>query len=563
VLIPLSEPFRTIFGFHYESSSAVAPADAERNIRVRMSESSTPRAAVPAPESLDSSLLRTLMDTSADRIYFKDLESRIVRNNAAHARSLGAPSPESCAGRTDFDFFSKDHAEQAYADEQRIIRTGEPIIAKVERTTLRDGRRGWASTTKMPWRDAAGRIIGTFGLTRDITEAHEAERRLNDERILLRTILDHLPSRLYVKDVNSRYVLNNRSHLDLLGAPSQESALGRTTTDFFPGPRGEQALADDRRAFGGESLINVEKSDFGPEGDVHWSLVTKVPLHDAHGEIVGLVGISHDITRRKVAEEEARRRGQEMEADLRMARQVQEAFLNRPYPVFPGATAAGRLRFAHRYLPASTLGGDFFDIMRVSDSRCGVLVCDVMGHGVRAGLLTALIRGVAEEVGTRTTDPVAVVAEINRSLMPIVEQTGQPVFATVFFALIDLATGRLDYANAGHPAPLIRHARGEIERLSPADPEPAAGLMADFSYSRLSAEFLPGDLLLAFTDGVFEALGAEGQIFGETRIREVLAATAGRPAEEINQRLIAAVRDFSGRDSFEDDVCVVAIEALR
>ena len=169
-----------------------------------MSESPSPRAGVPAPESPDSSLLRTLMETSPDRIYFKDRESRIVRNNAAHARSLGAPSPEACTGRTDFDFFSREHAERAFDDEQRIIRTGEPIIAKVERTTRLDGRRGWASTTKLPWRDAAGAIIGTFGVTRDITEAHEAERRLNDERILLRTILDHLPSRLYVKDVNSR-----------------------------------------------------------------------------------------------------------------------------------------------------------------------------------------------------------------------------------------------------------------------------------------------------------------------------------------------------------------------
>lgn len=526
-----------------------------------MSESPSPRAAVTASESLESSLLRTLMENSPDRIYFKDRESRIVRNNAAHARSLGAASPEACAGRTDFDFFSREHAEQAFADEQRIIRTGEPVIAKVERTTLRDGRRGWASTSKLPWRDAAGNIIGTFGVTRDITEAHEAERRLNDERILLRTILDHLPSRLYVKDVTSRYVLNNRAHLDMLGAASQEAAVGRSISDFFPGARGEQALADDRRAFAGESVINVEKSDFSPDGDVHWSLVTKVPLHDTHGEIVGLVGISHDITRRKVAEEEVRRRSQEMEADLRMARQVQEAFLNRPRPVFPGGAESGRLRFAHRYVPASSLGGDFFDVLRISDTRCGVLVCDVMGHGVRAGLLTALVRGVAEEVGTRTADPVAVVSEVNRSLMPIVEQTGQPVFATVFFAIIDLETRRLDYASAGHPAPLLRSGTGEVQRLAPADPEPAAGLMRDFAYSRLTAHFHPGDLLLAYTDGVLEAADAAGQIFGETRIREVLKTTAGRTADQVNDQLIAAVQEFSGRSSFEDDVCVVAVEA--
>jgi len=527
-----------------------------------MSENSSPRAAAPSSESLDSSLLHTLMDTSPDRIYFKDRESRIVRNNAAHARSLGTTSPEACVGRTDFDFFSREHAEQAFADEQRIIRTGEPMIAKVERTTLRDGRRGWASTTKMPWKDAAGNIIGTFGVTRDITEAHEAERRLNDERILLRTILDHLPSRLYVKDVNSRYVLNNRAHLELLGAPSQESAVGRTTADFFPGPRGDQALADDRRAFAGESVINVEKSDFGPDGDVHWSLVTKVPLHDAYGEIVGLVGISHDITRRKVAEEEVKRRSQEMETDLRMTRQVQEAFLNRPYPVFPRDGGSSRLAFAHRYIPASTLGGDFFDILRISDSRCGVLVCDVMGHGVRAGLLTALIRGVAEEVGLRTADPVAVVTEINRSLMPIVEQTGQPVFATVFFGLIDLTSRRLSFTCAGHPAPLLRHVGGRIERLTPQDPEPAAGLLADFRYTCLETDFQSGAQLLAYTDGILEATNAGGQIFGETRIKAVLAATEGLAATELNERLVGAVQAFSGRQAFEDDVCVVAIEAM-
>lgn len=525
-----------------------------------MSESPSPRAGNPASESLDSSLLRTLMENSPDRIYFKDRESRIVRNNAAHARSLGAPSPEACTGRTDFDFFAREHAEQALADEQRIIRTGEPIIAKVERTTLRDGRRGWASTTKVPWRDAAGNIIGTFGVTRDITAAHEAERRLNDERILLRTILDHLPSRLYVKDVNSRYVLNNRAHLELLGAPSQEAALGRSTLDFFPGPRGRQALADDRRAFAGDSVINVEKSDFGPDGNVHWSLVTKVPLHDAHGEIVGLVGISHDITRRKVAEEEVRRRSQEMEADLRMARQVQDAFLNRPRPVFPGGGEMNRLRFAHRYVPASTLGGDFFDILPISDSRCGVLVCDVMGHGVRAGLLTALVRGVADEVGMRTGDPVAVVSEINRSLMPIVEQTDQPVFATVFFGVINLEARQIEYANAGHPAPLLRRDPGPVEPLAPADPEPAAGLMRDFAYSRLTAHFRPGDLLLAYTDGVLEAADAGGQIFGESRIREVMTATKGPTADDVIERLTTAVQEFSGRTSFEDDVCVVAIE---
>jgi sigma-B regulation protein RsbU (phosphoserine phosphatase) len=514
------------------------------------------------PAALDSDILRVLMDTIPDFIYFKDLQSRFVRNNAAHAHSLGANSPEECVGKTDHDFFSPEHAGKALADERHILTTGQPVIATVERVTLRDGSQTWGSTTKMPWRDRTGKIIGTFGVTRDITATKEAKDRLQEERNLLRTIIDNIPSRLYVKDLESRYVLNNRAHLQLLGLRDQAEAIGHTTADFFPGERGEQALADDRVVLEGGRVLNQEKSDFGAKGDVRWSLVTKVPLHDSHGRLTGLVGISHDITRRKIAEQELQRRTEEMETDLRMARQVQEAFLNRPYPVYPRTSGSSALRFAHRYLPATTLGGDFFDFVQVSDTKCGVLVCDVMGHGVRAGLLTALVRGIVEELAMRTADPAHVVSEINRSLMPIVERTGQPVFATVFFGVIDVTARRLCYANAGHPAPLVLRAGGNsIARLAPADPEPAAGLLAEFPYSHHECEFGPGDILLGYTDGVLEAANLQGEMFGEARISDFLRRARGTTPGELCERLVSEIETYSDREVFEDDVCIVAIEA--
>jgi PAS domain S-box-containing protein len=262
--------------------------------------------------NLDSAILALLMDTIPDRIYFKDLESRFVRNNAAHARAFGT-IPERCVGKSDSDFFSREHAERARADEQEIIRTGKPVIAKTERITLRDGQKAWASSTKLPWRDATGKIIGTFGLTRDITETKEAEQKLFEERNLLRTIIDQLPSRLYVKDLQSRYVLNNQAHLDGLGVKTQAEATGRTTRDFFPGARGEQALLDDRRVLDTDKpMANEERSDFGGVGRLRWSLVTKVPLHDVSGRLIGLVGISHDITERKRQEEETKRMATEL-----------------------------------------------------------------------------------------------------------------------------------------------------------------------------------------------------------------------------------------------------------
>lgn len=516
-------------------------------------------------ESLDASIVRVLLETIPDRIYFKDLQSRFVRNSAAQARLLGVNSPEECIGKTDFDFFDREHAERAFADEQAIIRTGEPVINKEEHITTRNGARAWVSTTKLPWRDAAGNIIGTFGLSRDITAHKLAEEKLIEERNLLRTIIDHLPSRIFVKDIASHYLINNLAHLRVLGVNRQEQARGRTTLDFFPNERGSQAIADDNQVLqSGIPIISQEKSDFGPEGQTHWALTTKVPLRDLRENIVGLVGISHDITSLKHTEHELQRRTTEMETDLAMARQIQEAFFPKVYPTFPSGVPAeaSELHFAHCYVPAATLGGDFFDIITISDTQCGVLICDVMGHGVRAGLLTALIRGAVEELAPRTTNPAHVLAEINHCLMPIVHQTGQPVFATAFFALIDTATGTLSYANAGHPPPLIlRSMTKNIISLSIANPEPAAGLLEDFPYSSHTVAFSPGDTLLGYTDGLFEASNTDGLQFGEKRLRALITENIGLPGKQLIERLIQEVVAFTGRKDFDDDICAIAVES--
>lgn len=525
----------------------------------------TPAGPAADPELLDSAILRLLMETIPDRLYFKDLQSRFVRVNRAYAVWHGFESPEEIVGKTDFDLFTPEHAAAAFAAEQEIIRTGEPLLGRVEKISPRSGKVYWGSTSKLPWRDAAGRVIGTFGLTRDATAAKHAEEKLLEERNLLQTIIDHLPSRIFVKDMACRYVLNNRAHLAELGVSQQDEASGRTTLDFFPGERGEQALLDDRQVLsGGAPLLAQEKSNFAAEAGRRWALTTKVPLRDLTGQITGLVGISHDITRRKVAEQELQHRTDEMETDVKMARQIQESFLPRTYPVFPRGSApeASALRFAHSYIPATTLGGDFFSIVQLSDAKCGVLVCDVMGHGVRAGLIAALIRGIVEELGERAQDPVKVLGEINHTLTPILEKTGQPMFATAFFGVVDIISQTLVYGNAGHPPPFVmRRASGTVSRLVASDPEPAAGLVEKFSYTRQQCPFRNGDTLLGFTDGLFEAADAKGQLFGEARLQSLVTQNLALSGTPLIERLVTEIRTFTGRQSFEDDLCVVAVES--
>ncbi len=128
------------------------------------------------PHSVD--LLHSLLEGTPDAIYFKDRESRFTLISRRLARLLGLADPQEAYGRTDRDFFSPEHAEQALADERRIMATGEPIVDLVEKETWPDGRITWASTTKMPLRDAAGAIVGTFGLSRDVTARIAAEQRL-------------------------------------------------------------------------------------------------------------------------------------------------------------------------------------------------------------------------------------------------------------------------------------------------------------------------------------------------------------------------------------------------
>jgi diguanylate cyclase (GGDEF)-like protein/PAS domain S-box-containing protein len=137
--------------------------------------------------------LDALLDTIPDNIYFKDAQSRFTRISRHMARWLGFSDPSEALGKTDFDFFSAEHAEQAFRDEQDILRTGVPLVNVHEKETFPDGTVRWVSTTKMPLRDPAGCIVGTFGISRDITEYKRIAEQL--ERHGLYDALTNLPNR--------------------------------------------------------------------------------------------------------------------------------------------------------------------------------------------------------------------------------------------------------------------------------------------------------------------------------------------------------------------------------
>jgi methyl-accepting chemotaxis protein len=132
------------------------------------------------------------MDLLQGQVYFKDLQSRFILINRTQSKSLKLGSPAEAQGKSDFDFFTEEHARPAFADEQEIIRTGRPIVDKEEKETWPDGRVTWVSTTKMPLRDKDGRTIGTFGFSRDVTESRRMRDALTESETRLASASEQL-----------------------------------------------------------------------------------------------------------------------------------------------------------------------------------------------------------------------------------------------------------------------------------------------------------------------------------------------------------------------------------
>jgi sigma-B regulation protein RsbU (phosphoserine phosphatase) len=258
-------------------------------------------------------------------------------------------------------------------------------------------------------------------------------------------------------------------------------------------------------------------------------------------------------SRREIAE-----KNQAMENDLLMAREVQLAMLPsgdaRPDPAI-------KWIFHSRYSPAGGVSGDFFQLLRISDSAAGVLVCDVMGHGVRSALITAMLRAFSEELRPLAGDPGALLTRLNQGLMGVLRQAGNLLFVTAAYAYVDAVSCTVLYGQAGHPTGFIRRTSGEVELLPAGDDiaGPALGLMDDFTYTAGRGRLSPGDTAVLFTDGVFEVRNSDGEEWGQERLR---AEVSGHPllqGEGFLGAVVSAAGRFAAGGVFDDDVCIVSL----
>jgi phosphoserine phosphatase RsbU/P len=260
-----------------------------------------------------------------------------------------------------------------------------------------------------------------------------------------------------------------------------------------------------------------------------------------------------------------RRKSEQMQTDLRMATELQQALMPNAYPTFSAGPnqESPALRFYHRYLPASMMSGDFFHIARLSEDTAGICICDVMGHGVRAALITAMLRALIETHSVEAGDPGRFLTELNSEFTKILKQTGTLVFATVLYCVINIRERAASFGRAGHPAPLhVRPSAGEVWTVAPVKGSngPAMGLIPNAQFETTEAKLEPGDFLLFFTDGVIEVENKDGRDFGIEGLRQSIRSNLDQPTESLLEAIISDVYNFADSTVLTDDACLVVAE---
>ena len=393
-------------------------------------------------------------------------------------------------------------------------------------------------------------------------------------------IFDHLVEGIFRTTVNGHYLLANIALARIYGYESAVELIA-SIKDIAGSLYVEHGRREEfvRLMQENDTISGFESRIYRKDGSIIWIAENCRAVRDSQGKVLYYEGTVEDITERKRAEEQIRRatgelsRSREelrtknslMEENLRTAREIQLTMLPQQYPTFPRGARLEQsaFQFVHRYEPAESVSGDFFSITAISDTEVAVLICDVTGHGVRAALVTAMIRALAEELKPLARDPGSFLRKLNSDLCSILKSTGSPMLTTAFYAVADCQTGRLRFSNAGHPKPLlVRRGLGQVDPLanSSGRSQPALGLFDDPPYQTSEITITPGDFLMLFTDGLYEVQGQNEELYSQERLMLDVKSFLSHPPGILFDELLGVIRAFTVSGEFEDDVCLVGMD---
>ena len=300
------------------------------------------------------------------------------------------------------------------------------------------------------------------------------------------------------------------------------------------------------------------------EHEIHDHLqVIETSLEKVEDEILGICTVCHehvdpgllemDYTSHVCLDHYSGSERRQLEEELRLSQVVQRALLPQDFPAIPGVELAAFTR------PAAIVSGDYFDFFNFRDGTHGLIIADIPGHGVSAGMLMSSLQTAIRTMAPETDSLSEVLARLNRFYIHNIHFT---TFVTIFLARFDPLTLRLTYTNAGHNPPAVVHKRmAEVSWLKPNTS--AIGLVEDFHPRAESLTFEHGDILFMYTDGVTEAFNPALEQFGTQRLGELLRKNADLGANDIIQTVRRGLEAFGNGQEFEDDTTFVTLKLLE
>lgn len=451
------------------------------------------------------------------------------------------------------DLVLMDDSEELFAVDCRIVRKDESIR--------------WIRVRGVVVRDENGEAERITGSMIDISKRKRAEAALEEEREMLRLIVDNVPVQVYFKDQESRFQMVNKRLAHWVGAASEHELIGKTDADFYAEDGWERARAEEVGIMEtGKSVHGEIQRERWPQRPDTFVQVVKQPWYDSQGRLSGTFGVSTDVSMIFEAQEQLetlaldlQARNKNYEEELGLAREVQQALLpgNDEHWEDRLEAVKGRASIEKKYIPATELAGDYYDVLPIADGKIGLFICDVMGHGVRSALVVSMIRGLMEKAREFVERPAEYLQKINEGLCKILGPTEVDMFATACYTVVDFDEAVVKVACAGHDYPLIASKQNQL-LVCEESRGSALGFFDLAQYKACSYSISEISELMMFTDGIYESSNKFGEDWGLDRLKTSFLDVAEQPDQDTMQQLCDTALQWIGGKGFDDDVCLLA-----
>lgn len=428
------------------------------------------------------------------------------------------------------------------------------------REFIRQGRSSWILWTIQGIFDKLGTLIEIQAVGKDLTEIKMAEEALKQSERRLGDIIDFMPEALLAINLKGKVIVWNKAMEALTGVKA-EDILGKDNYEHsLPFYRTRRPILVDMvlrqsKDFE-EEYIRFKKEgnavigetfipNLGPKGS--YLLAKAAPLYDSSGDVVGAIESIRDLTESRLIEETLNR----TKMELNIAAEIQKSFIPKKVPDIPGFDIAAMT------VPATEVGGDFYDFIPLPNGHWGLVIADVAGKSMPAAIFMALSRNIIRANVASSSSTSEVLINSNRM---IALDAVSGMFVTLLYGIIDEKAHAFRFANAGHEYPLLlRSANCQLEEEK--ESGVALGIVEDTSYIERCIEFSPSDAAIFYTDGVTEALNDEGEMYGEDRLLNVIRNNCKLNAKDLIERIFNDILNFCNGTEQHDDITLIALKS--